>query len=118
MNDPHPAHSAFPCLQNAQTAIPKGTLLAILVTTLVYLGIAWQCGLCVMRDAVGPTSHALAVNGTNETYATWENQTEVMMLGNSDGGVNVTSYSCTGPGVRCKYGLLNDMRVRRDLLLL
>lgn len=40
-------------IQNPQTAIPKGTLLAIGITTLVYLVVAWMGGLTVIRDAPG-----------------------------------------------------------------
>ena len=39
--------------QNAQTAIPKGTLLAILVSTIVYILMAIVAGTCAVRDATG-----------------------------------------------------------------
>jgi solute carrier family 12 sodium/potassium/chloride transporter 2 len=40
-------------LKNPQTAIPKGTLLSILVTTLIYLGTVWLTGTTAVRDASG-----------------------------------------------------------------
>ncbi|ESO00676.1 hypothetical protein HELRODRAFT_157349 [Helobdella robusta] len=40
-------------LRDPQMAIPKGTLLAIIITTIIYLLIAWITGLCVKRDANG-----------------------------------------------------------------
>jgi solute carrier family 12 sodium/potassium/chloride transporter 2 len=40
-------------MQDPQVAIPKGTILAIIITTLVYLGIAWTSGACIVREAVG-----------------------------------------------------------------
>ncbi|KAI8478463.1 hypothetical protein Bbelb_438090, partial [Branchiostoma belcheri] len=40
-------------LTDPSTAIPKGTLLAILISTIVYLGAAWSAGACVIRDASG-----------------------------------------------------------------
>ena len=42
--------------QNPQTAIPKGTLLAILLTTIVYLIMAAVVGFIVVRDAPGEPS--------------------------------------------------------------
>lgn len=38
-------------VQDPQHAIPKGTLLAILITTMTYLAMAWMAGCCVLRDA-------------------------------------------------------------------
>ncbi|XP_062614460.1 solute carrier family 12 member 3-like [Saccostrea cucullata] len=40
-------------LKDPQVAIPKGTILAILITTFVYLGIAWTSGAVIVREAVG-----------------------------------------------------------------
>lgn len=40
-------------LQDPQKAIPKGTLLAIGITTVVYLGMAWIVGAIVIKDAPG-----------------------------------------------------------------
>lgn len=41
------------CTQDPQKAIPKGTLLAIIVTNLTYLGMAVLAGTVVIRDAPG-----------------------------------------------------------------
>jgi len=40
-------------LADPQTAIPKGTLLAIIITSVSYLGFAALAGSCVERDASG-----------------------------------------------------------------
>jgi Amino acid permease len=50
-----------PVIQDPQGAIPKGTLLAILITTLTYLAMAWMAGCCVLRDA-GSTIISTAVS--------------------------------------------------------
>ena len=44
----------MPCLfKNPQKAIPKGTLLSILLTSIVYLVFSWMCGATLVRDATG-----------------------------------------------------------------
>lgn len=72
-------------LKNAQKAIPKGTLLAILFSTLIYLILAWLAGSCVTREATGIVT-VLAANMTSNTTASCESQ-------------------------KCQYGLLNDYQV-------
>lgn len=49
------AHARNPSFlrQNAQTDIPKGTLWAILVSTIVYILMAIAAGSCAARDATG-----------------------------------------------------------------
>jgi solute carrier family 12 sodium/potassium/chloride transporter 2 len=49
-------------LKDPQKAIPKGTLLAIFVTTLSYLGIAVMCAATVTRDATGDVNDV--INGS------------------------------------------------------
>ena len=43
-------------------AIPKGTLLAIVITSLTYVGFAFVCGATVLRQATGSVEDYL--NGT------------------------------------------------------
>jgi len=50
--------------QNPQTAIPKGTLLAIFITTITYLGMAILGGVVVLRDAPGNPEAFLRSFGT------------------------------------------------------
>uniref|UniRef100_A0A8C3L4Z3 Solute carrier family 12 member 2 n=1 Tax=Chrysolophus pictus TaxID=9089 RepID=A0A8C3L4Z3_CHRPC len=52
-------------LADPQSAIPKGTLLAILITTLVYMGIAVSVGSCVVRDATGNVNNTIITELTN-----------------------------------------------------
>jgi len=48
--------------QDPQGAIPKGTLLSILLTTISYVGMAILAGAVVVRDASGNVTEL--VNGT------------------------------------------------------
>uniref|UniRef100_A0A8C1PP04 Solute carrier family 12 member 2 n=1 Tax=Cyprinus carpio TaxID=7962 RepID=A0A8C1PP04_CYPCA len=54
-------------LADPQMAIPKGTLLAILITGLVYMGVAISAG-NIVRDATGIESN-MTINGSNCTDA-------------------------------------------------
>ncbi|XP_074649682.1 solute carrier family 12 member 2-like [Tubulanus polymorphus] len=85
-------------LNDAQKAIPKGTLLAILLSTIVYLFMAWLCGSIVVRDAIGP----VAVAAANATIS----------LNSTDATPPVVSSNQTQclPG-QCQYGLMNNMQV-------
>jgi len=95
-------------LRDAQRAIPKGTLLSILSTTITYLVVAWMAGWCVVRDAMGPVKDVAG-------NATWlpDNSTSV----NARNGTSWVSRSILANETalcstqRCKYGLLNDMQV-------
>jgi len=95
-------------LRDAQQAIPKGTLVSILSTTITYLVVAWMAGWCVGRDAIGPLSDVAS-------NATWLTDNSTSADARVDGSlvpylmaVNETA-SCSTQ--RCKYGLLNDMQV-------
>lgn len=73
-------------LKNVHKAVPKGTLLAILISTLVYVMLAWFVGGCVEREALGFVQEALQ-NATNQSLASCAEQ-------------------------ECKFGLINDFQVR------
>ncbi|GAA6091701.1 solute carrier family 12 member 10, tandem duplicate 1 [Tachysurus ichikawai] len=49
-------------LKDPETAIPKGTLMAIFWTTISYLAITVTVGACVLRDASGNLNDSLPVN--------------------------------------------------------
>ncbi|KAK3097932.1 hypothetical protein FSP39_014651 [Pinctada imbricata] len=53
-------------LKNAQHDIPKGTFLAILISSIVYIVIAWMLGACVFREASGVLTVS-AVNMISES---------------------------------------------------
>lgn len=104
-------------LRDAQSAIPKGTLLAIFLTTIVYVAVAWIAGACVVRDAAGPLildllSGNLTGNGSmvlNDTASMYGTTTTLEGID----GFNMTQGNGTltcEPGL-CKYGLLNSMQV-------
>ncbi|KFV98609.1 Solute carrier family 12 member 2, partial [Fulmarus glacialis] len=81
-------------LADPQSAIPKGTLLAILITTVVYAGIAVSVGSCVVRDATGNVNNTIVTELTNCTTAACK--------------LNYDFSSCqTG----CQYGLMNNFQV-------
>uniref|UniRef100_A0AAR2L776 Solute carrier family 12 member 2 n=1 Tax=Pygocentrus nattereri TaxID=42514 RepID=A0AAR2L776_PYGNA len=57
-------------LADPQMAIPRGTLLAILITGLVYMGVAVSAGACIVRDATGVEHNGtLSADLTNCTGA-------------------------------------------------
>ncbi|KAE8635468.1 hypothetical protein XENTR_v10002632 [Xenopus tropicalis] len=81
-------------LADPQHAIPRGTLLAILITTVVYMGVAVSVGSCVVRDASGDVNSTLSAAMTNCTTAACN--------------LNYDFSSC---GHECKYGLMNSFQV-------
>lgn len=77
------------CLQ----AIPKGTLLAIVTTTGIYLGVVWLTGTTCVRDASGLMAPALVDSGW-----TWD-------------------YPDCAWNSTCEYGLLNYFQVSAAKLI-
>ena len=71
-------------LKDVHKAVPKGTLLAVLISTLVYVMLAFFLGACVEREALGLVHDA--VNATNGSIT-----------------------SCVSQ--ECQYGLLHDFQV-------
>ncbi|XP_063232957.1 bumetanide-sensitive sodium-(potassium)-chloride cotransporter isoform X2 [Bacillus rossius redtenbacheri] len=55
-------------LKDPQSAIPKGTLLSVLITTLTYLLMAVMAGMTVHRDASGNVTELMDGSYTNCTY--------------------------------------------------
>ena len=76
-------------LKDAQKAIPKGTLWAILISTIIYVLLDWLAAAAVLRDASGVV--LAAVNQTmNSTVA--------------------PPHQCS-VDFSCNYGLMNDYQV-------
>uniref|UniRef100_A0A673LTR7 Solute carrier family 12 member 2 n=1 Tax=Sinocyclocheilus rhinocerous TaxID=307959 RepID=A0A673LTR7_9TELE len=89
-------------LADPQMAIPKGTLLAILITGLVYMGVAISAGACIVRDATGIESN-MTLSGSNCTDAACKL------------GYNFTSCKpVEGGKSACKFGLHNDFQVHHQ----
>ncbi|XP_076640568.1 sodium chloride cotransporter 69 isoform X2 [Colletes latitarsis] len=104
-------------LKDPQTAIPKGTLLAILLTTISYFLMALMVGGSVMRDASGNVNDLSNVfnnsyttispfNASNET-------TEITTIATINTSEIVwsmygTKFNCTG---NCPYGSHNSFQV-------
>ncbi|XP_014870994.1 solute carrier family 12 member 1 [Poecilia latipinna] len=84
-------------LRDAQAAIPKGTLLAILITGITYLGVALCVSGTVVRDATGNTTDlvtsGIPCNGSSVVAC--------------ELGYNFSSCE-TEP---CKFGLMNNFQV-------
>ncbi|KAM6964780.1 solute carrier family 12 member 2 [Aplochiton taeniatus] len=81
-------------LTDPQSAIPKGTLLAILITGITYIGVAFSAGSCIVRDATGDQ---------NDTLASDVNCTDAACTLGFDFSI------CKEGG--CQYGLMNDFQV-------
>ncbi|XP_038076964.1 solute carrier family 12 member 2-like isoform X1 [Patiria miniata] len=71
-------------LKDAQMAIPKGTLIAIAMTSVSYAGLAVVLGACMSREATGDIADVIAGNFTS---------------------------ACEEVGADCEYGLLNNFSV-------
>ncbi|XP_074525687.1 solute carrier family 12 member 2 [Halichoeres trimaculatus] len=81
-------------LTDPQSAIPKGTLLAILITGITYVAVAISSGSCIVRDATG--DH-------NDTVSDTVNCTDAACTLGYDFSI------CKEGG--CQYGLMNDFQV-------
>ena len=103
--------------QDPQVAIPKGTLLAIVITGLVYLGMAWVVGMTVHREVAVAMGCELTINNV-----TGYNVTGYNVNGTSENGTCVeglfvndnTSYcgQCRNEGGNCEYfALLHSFQV-------
>ncbi|GLD61387.1 solute carrier family 12 member 2-like isoform X1 [Lates japonicus] len=80
-------------LTDPQSAIPKGTLLAILITGITYVAVAISTGSCIVRDATG--DH-------NDTVSDTVNCTDAACTLGYDFSI------CKEGG--CQYGLMNDFQ--------
>ncbi|XP_041825803.1 solute carrier family 12 member 2 isoform X2 [Melanotaenia boesemani] len=86
-------------LSDPQMAIPKGTLLAILITGIVYLGVAVSTGACIVRDATGGVNNTISSQfASNCTAASCKF------------GYDFSSCQYTNRTEKCKYGLHNDFQ--------
>ncbi|XP_057674301.1 solute carrier family 12 member 2 isoform X2 [Corythoichthys intestinalis] len=81
-------------LADPQLAIPRGTLLAILITGIVYLGVAVSTGSCIVRDANVTVSSQFGLNCTDASCK-----------------FGYDFSACRNDGVKCPYGLQNDFQV-------
>ena len=77
-------------LKDPGVAIPKGTLLAILITYLSYIGYGFMMAGCVVREAPGDVD---AMLNATDIYADYYD-------------------SCASRNETCQYGLLHNAQVR------
>ncbi|XP_029430922.1 solute carrier family 12 member 1 isoform X3 [Rhinatrema bivittatum] len=82
-------------LQDPQGAIPKGTMLAIFITTVAYLGVAICAASCVVRDATG---------NVNDTITAGMN-----CNGSAACALGYDFSSCRT--TKCSFGLMNNFQV-------
>ncbi|KAL3866006.1 hypothetical protein ACJMK2_043347 [Sinanodonta woodiana] len=83
-------------LKDPQKAIPKGTFLAILITSLVYLAIIWTSGGCLLREAIGPAA-ATVTELVAGNLTTLQLNPDIAIITN-----------CSQLNETCKYGTLHD----------
>uniref|UniRef100_H3BA36 Solute carrier family 12 member 2 n=1 Tax=Latimeria chalumnae TaxID=7897 RepID=H3BA36_LATCH len=82
-------------LKDPQVAIPKGTMLAIVISTIVYLVVAAVSASCIVRDATGNLTDAISLGSPDcQTAACF-------------GGYNFSA--CRER--QCEYGLINNFQV-------
>ena len=97
-------------LKNPTKAIPKGTLLAIGLTTSVYLSLIWIMGASVVRDADGiHVPELLNVSTTLMNHGWWPSSIFAKLFGN--GYQNYYQPECV-TNLTCKYGLMNNFQVK------
>ncbi|NXV09646.1 S12A1 protein, partial [Cettia cetti] len=82
-------------LKDPQSAIPQGTMLAILITTIAYIAVAICAGACVVRDATG---------NVNDTVVPG-----MSCNGSSACGLGYDFSRCASQP--CDYGLMNNFQV-------
>ncbi|NWR09795.1 S12A1 protein, partial [Paradoxornis webbianus] len=82
-------------LKDPQSAIPQGTMLAILITTIAYIAVAICAGSCVVRDATG---------NVNDTIVPG-----MSCNGSSACGLGYDFSRCASQP--CDYGLMNNFQV-------
>ncbi|MCJ8742578.1 hypothetical protein PDJAM_G00083660 [Pangasius djambal] len=85
-------------LADPQMAIPRGTLLAIVITGIVYVGVAVSAGACIVRDATG-----FKMNDTSGQNCTGP-ECRFGFDFSSCKPVNTTESTC-------KYGLHNNFQI-------
>lgn len=85
-------------LKDPQSAVPKGTLLAILITTVTYVGFVWIIGASTLKDVAMVVCANAAGNMTSSLNGT------------------ITPTACTA--AKSEYGLLNDFKVSSKLISL
>ncbi|XP_071964639.1 solute carrier family 12 member 2-like [Antedon mediterranea] len=89
-------------LRDAQKAIPKGTLLAILITSIVYIGLVWLLGAVMVREATGSVAD----------YFPSVINASMALTTRMPGPSLASATNTTGPCQiqLCKYGLLWDLQ--------
>uniref|UniRef100_A0A914YYL3 Amino acid permease/ SLC12A domain-containing protein n=1 Tax=Panagrolaimus superbus TaxID=310955 RepID=A0A914YYL3_9BILA len=98
-------------LKNSSTAIPKGTILGIFLTTIVYLSIVWITGSTVVRDADGITFPNFLDNPTSiSNDGSWISSIFSSAFGN--GTQYYAKPTCAFDNNKtCEYGIMNDAQV-------
>ncbi|KAK2161001.1 hypothetical protein NP493_1612g00020 [Ridgeia piscesae] len=84
-------------LADAQSAIPKGTLLAIVISMSTYVAMAWMAGACMLRS--------VPLGGSTDWFGN-----NTLQSGYVAASVTTSAPSCVDTK-SCPYGLLNDMQM-------
>lgn len=94
--------------QDPQVAIPKGTLLAICITSAVYLGMAWIVGMTVHREVAVAMGCDMIIHNLPSNESGICNSTARLLVNNE------ISYcdQCMDEGGRCEdFALLHSFQV-------
>ncbi|XP_014216505.1 bumetanide-sensitive sodium-(potassium)-chloride cotransporter isoform X2 [Copidosoma floridanum] len=97
-------------LKDPQSAIPKGTLLAILITTCSYLLMAVMVGATVMRDASGDVSDLYDAFNASSAKMPSPNGTALDDQAARSWSIYGTDFNCTSTR-SCAYGTQNSFQV-------
>ncbi|OWF48421.1 solute carrier family 12 member 2-like isoform X2 [Mizuhopecten yessoensis] len=98
-------------LKNAQRNIPKGTFYSILISTIVYIGIAWVLGATIMREASGYAVTALQSAITTNVSANGSYQsslTNTSAVQHQPSAFSLAQNCSLGMDGKCEFGLLHD----------
>ncbi|XP_022331098.2 solute carrier family 12 member 2-like isoform X2 [Crassostrea virginica] len=99
-------------LKNAQRDIPRGTFLAILISSITYIVCAWLLGSCILREASGYLPAAVAAaayNGTGDGL-NFTLGAENVTASQGSSLYSLASNCSLGKGGVCTRGLLHDFQ--------
>ncbi|XP_052797099.1 solute carrier family 12 member 2-like isoform X2 [Mya arenaria] len=114
-------------LKNPQKDIPKGTFLAIAISSFSYIAFIWLLGSTILREATGPFVSMTTLDAFENLTSTVSMTTSlpmttasIMAASSTEGGVPVPKIdlnldnlsNCSlAPGNICKFGLVHDYQV-------
>jgi len=104
-------------LKNPQSDIPKGTILAIIISSASYVAVVWVLGAVLVRDATGSfagiVAQTLASNMSSGTTLMTTTPSNVTLMSGPTAYLPEYTFNniqnCSlAPEDHCKYGLMHD----------